>query len=148
MKFIVLMFSLCSANSDLRFHHIHGKNAKILNNGLTALRPRALGEFNEAIVIANRALRDGEMFEVTIDKMVDRWTGAIEAGKHFYVKVMIMFFEYVTFIDSFVRSTIPPGAVSFLLGTLRCLLYGLVRLRLKDGLLFVFQSLILQIFAL
>ncbi|CAL7942693.1 unnamed protein product [Xylocopa violacea] len=66
--------------SDLRFHHIHSKNAKIINNGLTALRPRALGEFNEAIVIANRALRDGEMFEVTIDKMVDRWTGAIEAG--------------------------------------------------------------------
>ncbi|CAK9826969.1 Neuralized-like protein 4 [Anthophora retusa] len=73
-------FSNTTLYSDLRFHHIHGKNAKIINNGLTALRPRALGEFNEAIVIANRALRDGEMFEVTIDKMVDRWTGAIEAG--------------------------------------------------------------------
>ncbi|XP_076684468.1 neuralized E3 ubiquitin protein ligase 4 [Andrena cerasifolii] len=73
-------FSNTTLYSDLRFHHIHGKNAKIINNGLTALRPRALGEFNEAIVIANRALRDGEMFEVTIDKMVGRWTGAIEAG--------------------------------------------------------------------
>ncbi|XP_076236666.1 neuralized E3 ubiquitin protein ligase 4 isoform X2 [Calliopsis andreniformis] len=73
-------FSNTTLYSDLRFHHIHGKNAKIINNGLTALRPRALGEFNEAIVIANRALRDGEMFEVIIDKMVDRWTGAIEAG--------------------------------------------------------------------
>ncbi|OAD58573.1 Neuralized-like protein 4 [Eufriesea mexicana] len=73
-------FSNTTLYSDLRFHHIHSKNAKIINNGLTALRPRALGEFNEAIVIANRALRDGEMFEVTIDKMVDRWTGAIEAG--------------------------------------------------------------------
>nr|XP_033337395.1 neuralized-like protein 4 [Megalopta genalis] len=73
-------FSNTTLYSDLRFHHIHGKNAKIINNGLTALRPRALGEFNEAIVIANRALRDGEMFEVTIDKMVERWTGAIEAG--------------------------------------------------------------------
>lgn len=79
-------------NSDLRFHHIHGKNAKIINNGLTALRPRALGEFNEAIVIANRTLRDGEMFEVTIDKMVDRWTGAIEAGKHLKVRIAIPFF--------------------------------------------------------
>ncbi|XP_046742176.1 neuralized-like protein 4 [Diprion similis] len=73
-------FSNTTLYSDLRFHHIHGKNARIMNNGLTAARPRALGEFNEAIVIANRALRDGEMFEVSIDKMVDRWSGAIEAG--------------------------------------------------------------------
>ncbi|XP_051170351.1 neuralized-like protein 4 [Leptopilina boulardi] len=73
-------FSNTTLYSDLRFHHIHGKNARITNNGLTASRPRALGEFNDAIVIANRALRDGEMFEVLIDKMVDRWSGAIEAG--------------------------------------------------------------------
>ncbi|XP_012261174.2 neuralized-like protein 4 isoform X1 [Athalia rosae] len=73
-------FSNTTLYSDLRFHHIHGKNARIMNNGLTAARPRALGEFNEAIVIANRALRDGEMFEVSIDKMVPRWSGAIEAG--------------------------------------------------------------------
>ncbi|XP_012233137.1 neuralized-like protein 4 isoform X2 [Linepithema humile] len=73
-------FSNTTLYSDLRFHHVHGKNARITNNGLTASRPRALGEFNEAIVIANRALRDGEMFEVTIDKMVARWSGAIEAG--------------------------------------------------------------------
>lgn len=64
----------------MRFHLVHGKNARITNNGLTASRPRALGEFNDAIVIANRALRDAEMFEVSIDRMVGRWTGAIEAG--------------------------------------------------------------------
>lgn len=63
---------------------MHGKNARITNNGLTASRPRALAEFNEAIVIANRALRDSEMFEVTIDKMVSRWSGAIEAGNCCY----------------------------------------------------------------
>ncbi|XP_012271059.1 neuralized-like protein 4 isoform X2 [Orussus abietinus] len=73
-------FSNTTLYSDLRFHHVHGKNARITNNGLTASRPRALGEFNEAIVIANRALRDGEMFEVSIDKLVNRWSGAIEAG--------------------------------------------------------------------
>ena len=77
---IVIDNPLITPCSDLRFHHVHGKNARIANNGLTASRPRALGEFNDAIVIANRALRDGEMFEVTIDKMVDRWNGAIEAG--------------------------------------------------------------------
>ncbi|XP_067005004.1 neuralized-like protein 4 [Anabrus simplex] len=66
--------------SDLRFHHVHGKNARVSNNGLTASRPRAFGEFNDAIVIGNRALREGEMFEVIIEKMVDRWSGSIEAG--------------------------------------------------------------------
>jgi hypothetical protein len=68
---------------------VHGKNARITNNGLTASRPRALGEFNEAIVIANRALRDGEMFEVVIDKMVSRWSGAIEAGDYCLLSEML-----------------------------------------------------------
>ncbi|OPJ85924.1 hypothetical protein AV530_009544 [Patagioenas fasciata monilis] len=27
-----------------------------------------------------RALRDGELFEIVIQKMVDRWSGSIEAG--------------------------------------------------------------------
>ncbi|TRZ05450.1 hypothetical protein HGM15179_021657, partial [Zosterops borbonicus] len=26
------------------------------------------------------ALRDGELFEIVIQKMVDRWSGSIEAG--------------------------------------------------------------------
>lgn len=66
--------------SDLRFYHIRGKNARISNNGLTASRPRAYSEFNEAIVICNRPLRDEELFEVVIEKMVDRWSSSIEAG--------------------------------------------------------------------
>ncbi|XP_071449160.1 neuralized-like protein 4 [Hetaerina americana] len=73
-------FSNAALYSDLRFHHVHGKNARVSNNGLTASRPRAFGEFNDAIVISNRALREGEMFEVVIEKMVDRWSGSIEAG--------------------------------------------------------------------
>lgn len=68
--------------SDLRFHHLHGKNARILNGGLTAQRPNAHGEFNDAIVISNRQLHEGEMFEVMIDKMVDRWSGSLEAGRY------------------------------------------------------------------
>lgn len=67
--------------SDLRFHHVHGKNARIVNNGLTALRPRHLAEFNDAIVFSNRALRDDELFEICIDTTVDRWSGSIELGK-------------------------------------------------------------------
>ncbi|KAL0277171.1 UNVERIFIED_CONTAM: hypothetical protein PYX00_004538 [Menopon gallinae] len=66
--------------SDLRFYHVHGRNARVSNNGLTASRPRNLGEFNHAIVITNRPLREGEMFEVKIEVLVDRWSGSIEAG--------------------------------------------------------------------
>ena len=66
--------------TDLRFHHLHGRNARINNNGLTASRPNAPGEFNEAVVITNRPLKDNEHFEVVIEKMVDRWSGNIEAG--------------------------------------------------------------------
>ena len=69
-------------NSDeLGFHHCHGHNANIMNNGKTAARPNARGEFNDAIVMSNRPLKDNELFEVTIDKMVDRWSGSIEAGQ-------------------------------------------------------------------
>lgn len=74
---------LTSFPSDLRFHHLHGKNARILNGGLTAQRPNAHGEFNDAIVISNRQLHEGEIFEVMIDKMVDRWSGSLEAGRYF-----------------------------------------------------------------
>ncbi|XP_061768430.1 neuralized-like protein 4 [Nerophis ophidion] len=66
--------------TDLRFHHLHGTNAIITNGGRTALRQNCRSEFNDAIVISNRGLRDGELFEINIQKMVDRWSGSIEAG--------------------------------------------------------------------
>ncbi|KAK5875860.1 hypothetical protein CesoFtcFv8_026898 [Champsocephalus esox] len=65
--------------NDLRFHHLHGTNAVITNGGRTALRQNCRSEFNDAIVISNRCLRDGELFEIIIQKMVDRWSGSIEA---------------------------------------------------------------------
>ncbi|XP_069042671.1 neuralized-like protein 4 isoform X2 [Lepisosteus oculatus] len=71
--------SVVSAN-DLRFHHLHGSNAVITNGGRTALRQNCRSEFNDAIVISNRCLRAGELFEIVIQKMVDRWSGSIEAG--------------------------------------------------------------------
>jgi neuralized-like protein 4 len=57
-----------------------GRNARIGNNGLSATRPNALGEFNDAIVMSNRPLRDDEIFEIVIERTVDRWSGSIEAG--------------------------------------------------------------------
>uniref|UniRef100_A0A8C4EJU5 Neuralized-like protein 4 n=1 Tax=Dicentrarchus labrax TaxID=13489 RepID=A0A8C4EJU5_DICLA len=69
-----------STTNDLRFHQLHGTNAVITNGGRTALRQNCRSEFNDAIVISNRCLRDGELFEIIIQKMVDRWSGSIEAG--------------------------------------------------------------------
>ena len=74
--------SIFSDPDQLKFHHLHGRNATILHNGLTAARPNATGEFNDAIVMSSRPLRDGELFEVVIDKMVDRWSGSLEAGQY------------------------------------------------------------------
>ena len=74
------LFSQLEAGSDLRFHHLHGRNARISNTGLTASRPNALSEFNDAIVMSNRPLKDGELFEIQLERMVERWSGSIEAG--------------------------------------------------------------------
>lgn len=72
--------SSISDTEELRFHHIHGQNSTIANNGRTCLRPNATGEFNDAIIMSSRPLKDNELFEVIIEKMVDRWSGSLEAG--------------------------------------------------------------------
>lgn len=40
----------------------------------------ALDDFNYGVVLTNRTLRPEELFEVHIDKMVDKWAGSIEIG--------------------------------------------------------------------
>lgn len=65
-----------------------------MNNGLTALRPRPLAEFNDAIVFSNRPLRDGELFEICLDSIVDRWSGSIELGKYFKKKHHIFHVQF------------------------------------------------------
>ncbi|XP_041377381.1 neuralized-like protein 4 [Gigantopelta aegis] len=73
--------SVFTETDDLRFHQLHGNNATILNNGKTAVRPNANGDFNDAIIVSSRPLRDHELFEVVIERMVERWSGSIEAGQ-------------------------------------------------------------------
>lgn len=66
--------------TDLTFHRLHGRNTTLTAGYLTASRPNALSEFNDAICMTNRPLKAGEMFEVVIEKLVERWSGSIEMG--------------------------------------------------------------------
>lgn len=42
--------------------------------------PSATDDFNHGVVLSSRPLRSNEVFQVRIDKMVDKWAGSIEIG--------------------------------------------------------------------
>ncbi|GBP94839.1 Neuralized-like protein 4 [Eumeta japonica] len=65
---------------EMCFHHVHGCNARLSRNRLTASRATFYSEFNDAVLFSSRPLRECEMFEVRIDKMVDGWIGSLEMG--------------------------------------------------------------------
>lgn len=64
----------------LHFHYRCGSLVKLSANSRTAERRRPLDEFNNGVVMTHRPLRDNELFEIRIDKLVDKWSGSIEVG--------------------------------------------------------------------
>ncbi|KAA0185580.1 neuralized-like protein 4 [Hyalella azteca] len=68
------------ATDRLRFHEKCGMLVMLSNNGRTAERVHPLDEFNNGVVMSNRALRENELFEIRIDRLVDKWSGSIEVG--------------------------------------------------------------------
>lgn len=64
----------------LHFHNRCGSLVKLSSNSRTAERRRPLDEFNNGVVMTHRPLRDNELFEIRIDKLVDKWSGSIEVG--------------------------------------------------------------------
>jgi len=44
------------------------------------LTDSAVDDFNNAVVLTSRPLHPREMFEIRLDKMVDKWAGSIEIG--------------------------------------------------------------------
>jgi hypothetical protein len=68
-------------NSKIRFHERHGTLIKLGNNSRTAERKRPLDEFNNGVVMTHRPLRDNELFEIRLDRLVDKWSGSIEVNK-------------------------------------------------------------------
>lgn len=67
-------------NDRLRFHTRCGSLVKLSTNCRTAERRRPLDEFNNGVVMTHRPLKDNELFEIRIDKLVDKWSGSIEVG--------------------------------------------------------------------
>lgn len=67
-------------NDKLRFHARCGSLIKLTSNSRSAERRRPFDEFNNGIAMTNRPLRDNELFEIRIDRLVDKWSGSIEAG--------------------------------------------------------------------
>lgn len=71
---------LYDMNDRLRFHNRCGTLVKLSVNCRTAERRRPLDEFNNGVVMTHRPLKDNELFEIRIDKLVDKWSGSIEVG--------------------------------------------------------------------
>jgi len=64
----------------MRFHDRCGSLVKLSNGNRTAERRRPLDEFNNGVVMTHRPLRDSELFEIRIDRLVDKWSGSIEVS--------------------------------------------------------------------
>ncbi|KAJ6638138.1 Neuralized-like protein 4, partial [Pseudolycoriella hygida] len=71
---------ISEASDRLRFHNRCGSLVKLSANCRTAERRRPLDEFNNGVVMTHRPLKDNELFEIRIDKLVDKWSGSIEVG--------------------------------------------------------------------
>ena len=64
-----------------KFSSFHGGQVAVSHNSRSAVRINPLCEFNDAIVMSYRPLRDDELFEVIVEKLVSRWSGSMEAGE-------------------------------------------------------------------
>lgn len=72
----------CTVDSSepLHFHSRTGTLIILSGNNRTAERRRPLDEFNNGVAMTHRPLKDNELFEIRIDKLVDKWSGSIELG--------------------------------------------------------------------
>ncbi|KAK2179025.1 hypothetical protein NP493_518g01025 [Ridgeia piscesae] len=66
--------------AKLQFHPRCGSNAEVTNGQRTALRQTPEDDYTNGAVLTSRPLRVGEIFEVTIDEVVDSWIGSLQIG--------------------------------------------------------------------
>ena len=72
--------TLVSRDHDICFSHIHGANAIISDDRKTVERCTPYLEFQCASVFSNRPLNRNELFEVSINKIINEWSGSLCLG--------------------------------------------------------------------
>ena len=69
-----------SRDCSICFSHIHGSYAIISDDGKKVTRQSPLWKFERASVFSNRPLDKNELFEISIDKLIDKWRGSLMLG--------------------------------------------------------------------
>ena len=72
--------TLVSRDHDICFSHIHGAKAIISDDRKTVKRCTPYDVWDGASVFSNRALNRNELFEVSIDKLINEWNGSLQLG--------------------------------------------------------------------
>jgi len=77
-----------SAVKDMTFHWRQGCNMSVSSDGLTASVMHASHDSGAAVVTSCRPLRDNEMFEIRVDRVIESWSASLEAGTCYAAVVM------------------------------------------------------------
>ncbi|CAH2034233.1 unnamed protein product, partial [Iphiclides podalirius] len=116
----------------LRFHPRCGILVKLSNNNKSAERARPLDDYNNGVVMTHRPLYDDEIFEIRIDRLVDKWSGSIEVGVTTHNPATIRFPSTMTNMDS--GTVMMSGSKVLLNGHGTCMEYGNFNLdELREG---------------
>ncbi|XP_041987220.1 neuralized-like protein 4 [Aricia agestis] len=116
----------------LRFHPRCGILVKLSQNNKSAERARPLDDYNNGVVMTHRPLYDNELFEIRIDRLVDKWSGSIEVGVTTHNPATIRFPSTMTNMDS--GTIMMSGCKVLLNGHGTCMEYGNFNLdELREG---------------
>ena len=69
-----------SRDCNICFSHIHGSNAIISDDRKRVERCSPYHWYTYASVFSNRPLNRNELFVISIDKLIDKWTGSLQFG--------------------------------------------------------------------
>ena len=70
-----------SRDHNLCFSQYCGANAVVSSDGQNVKRQTPDSEFTEASVFSNQPLKRNELFELTIKKTIDQWSGSLQMGQ-------------------------------------------------------------------
>ncbi|XP_028174207.1 neuralized-like protein 4 isoform X1 [Ostrinia furnacalis] len=124
--------SALATQERLRFHPRCGILVKLSSNNKSAERARPLDDYNNGVVMTHRPLYDNELFEIRIDRLVDKWSGSIEVGVTTHNPATVRFPSTMTNMDS--GTIMMSGCKVLLNGNGTCMEYGNFNLdELREG---------------